>query len=59
LTTIKLTSKELEAILYAIDTTEATFAGWSADEKGTDTIQTLKALARIESKIYNNEGKTK
>lgn len=55
MTTIKLTSKELEAILYAIDTTEATFAGWSAEEKGTDTIQTLKALARIETKIYNNE----
>jgi len=52
--TITLTDKELEAVLWAISLTEASYQGWSAEEKGPETIQDLKALARAESKIYNS-----
>lgn len=51
---IKLTDRELEALLIAIQVFEDSFAGWSPDEMSKETAQDLKALARITRKVESN-----
>lgn len=51
-TTIEITQKELEAIQWAISMAEASYEGWSKEEIGKETIQDLKALARVEKKLW-------
>jgi hypothetical protein len=48
---IKLTDREIEALLLAVQTFEDSFEGWSSDEIGKETKQDLKAIARIVAKI--------
>lgn len=51
-TTIEITQKELEAIQWAILMAEDSYAGWSKEEISKETLQHLKALARVERKLW-------
>lgn len=51
---VELTDKELDAIFWAITLTKDSFDGWSAEDKGPEVIEDLKALARAESKMWMN-----
>ena len=48
---IKVTDRELEALLIAIQVFENSYEGWSPSEMSNETAQDLKAVARIERKI--------
>lgn len=48
---IEITQRELEAMLWAIQMAEDSYAGWSNAEMGKETVQDLKALARVEQKL--------
>ena len=50
--TIQLTDRELEAVLWAIQMAHDSYAGWTNEDKGPETVQDLKALSRVESKIW-------
>lgn len=50
--TITLTAREADALLQGLYISTASYDGWSAEEKGNDTIQDIKAWDRIEKKIY-------
>lgn len=49
--TITLTEREADALMQALYLSTASFDGWSADEKGAEVVQDIKAWDRIESKI--------
>lgn len=50
---VTLTEKELDAVLYALDIAEASFADAKLDgELYPEDIQCLKAWNRIEAKLY-------
>ena len=48
---ITLTSKQVEALLWAIDLTEASFQGWSKEEMGSETVADLLTLKRAYGKL--------
>lgn len=48
---IKVTDRELEALLIAIQVFEDSYAGWSPNEMSDETRKDLQALARISRKI--------
>lgn len=48
---IKLTPRQIEALLMAITITEGSYAGWSKAEMGKETVADLKHLANIEAKL--------
>ena len=52
--TIQLTDRELEAVLWAIQMAQDSYAGWTAEDKGPETVQDLKALARAEARIWDS-----
>ena len=47
--TIELTAKQAQALLWAIDLTEASYEGWSDADKGGEVV---RDLCRLED-IYN------
>lgn len=51
MTTLKLTAKQAEALMWAIELTEASFDGWTNEDKGKETVSDLAALARVYSKL--------
>tara|TARA_R110000803_G_scaffold44132_2_gene93564 strand:- start:5 stop:268 length:264 start_codon:yes stop_codon:yes gene_type:complete len=48
---IYLTNKDISALLWAIDLTEGSFAGWSKEEIGSETVADLLALKRLFAKL--------
>ena len=49
--TITLTAREADALLQGLYISTASYDGWTAEEKGSDTVQDIKAWDRIEKKI--------
>ena len=52
---ITLTAKQMEALFWAIDLTEASFDGWSNEEKGKETNSDLATLKRVYAKLLKAE----
>ena len=50
---LKLTSKQVEALLWAIELTEASYAGWTKDEMGKETVSDLAVLTRVYNKLLD------
>ena len=48
---IRLTPRQIEALLWAIGLTEDSFEGWTNAEKGPETIADLKHLANVQAKL--------
>jgi len=48
---IKLTPRQIESLLWAIQVTEGSYQGWTNAEKGTETIADLKHLLAVEAKL--------
>jgi hypothetical protein len=48
---ISLNSKEMIALLWAIELTEGSFAGWSKEEIGSDSVADLSALKVVYGRI--------
>ena len=48
---ITLNSKEMVALLWAIELTEGSFAGWSKEEIGSDSVADLLALKMVYGRI--------
>jgi hypothetical protein len=48
---IKLTPRQIEAVLWAIQIADASYEGWTNAEKGTETIADLKHLLAVEAKL--------
>lgn len=48
---LKLTAKQVEALLWAIEMTEASYDGWTNADKGKETINDLAVLARVYNKL--------
>lgn len=48
---IKLTNKQAEALLWAIELTKASYDGWTREEMGEDTVSDLSALKRVYDKL--------
>jgi len=52
--TIKLTEKQIAALLYAIDVTEASYQGWTVAElKDSEVYSDLQILKRVTDKLIN------
>jgi hypothetical protein len=49
--TLKLTTKQAEALLWAIDLTQSSFDGWTREDIGKDNLSDLQALARVSANI--------
>jgi hypothetical protein len=49
--TLKLTTKQAEALLWAIDMAHASFDGWTKAEIGKDNVSDLEALSRVSANI--------
>jgi hypothetical protein len=50
---IKLTSRQAEALIWAIELTKSSYDGWSNADKGAETVADLRDLEAIIKKIYN------
>lgn len=50
--TITLTQNQIDQLLWAIDLTEGSYAGWKKDEMGEETYNALQTLKRVEAKLY-------
>jgi hypothetical protein len=48
---IKLTDKQADALAWAITLTEASFDGWTNQEKGKEVVSDLAALNRVFLKL--------
>lgn len=48
---IYLTNKDIVALLWAIELTEGSFAGWSKEEIGSDSVADLVTLKRLFAKL--------
>lgn len=48
---MKLTPRQIEALLWAIDLTNASYDGWTNFEKGPETVADLKHLMNAEAKL--------
>lgn len=44
--TIKLTEKQIEALIWAADLTAASYDGWTKAEMGSETVRDLAVLLR-------------
>lgn len=53
---IELTKRQAEALLWAIELTEASYDGWTAADKGAETVADLKVLANAYNKILEKVG---
>ena len=54
-TTITLTDDQVDALMWAIDLTEASYDGWSNAEKGKETVSDLATLERVYLKLMNGK----
>ena len=48
---IYLTNKDIVALLWAIELTEGSFAGWSKEEIGSDSMADLSALKVVYGRL--------
>lgn len=51
---IKLTPRQVEALLWAISLTESSYDGFTNADKGSETVADLKHLKAIEAKLLTN-----
>ena len=54
-TTITLTDNQVNALMWAIDLTEASYDGWSNADKGKETVSDLATLERVYLKLMNRK----
>lgn len=54
-TTITLTDNQVDALMWAIDLTEASYDGWSNADKGKETVSDLATLERVYLKLMNRK----
>jgi hypothetical protein len=54
-TTITLTDNQVDALMWAIDLTEASYEGWSNADKGKETVSDLATLERVYLKLMNGK----
>jgi hypothetical protein len=59
LVNVTLTKKQAEALLWAIDLTNASYQGWTKEDMGNETNNDLRTLNRAEERLsfvlYGNE----
>ena len=48
---LELTQRQAEVLRWAIYLTEASFDGWSNEDKGADTVRDLAVLRRVYDKL--------
>jgi hypothetical protein len=49
--TVELTEKQIEALLWAIQLTEDSYAGFTSADKGAETCRELATLSRAETTL--------
>ena len=53
MTELKLTEKQVLALMWAIEITESSYDGWTKAEMGKETVSDLATLARVYSKLIS------
>jgi hypothetical protein len=54
---LKLTNRQAEALLWAIELTQSSYDGWSNADKGAETVADLRILGTVYNKLNNTTDK--
>jgi hypothetical protein len=52
---LKLTTRQVQALLWAIELTKARYDGWSNADKGAETVADLRILSTVYGKLLDGE----
>lgn len=56
--TVNLTTNQINQVLWAIELTEDSFEGWTAEEKGAEVVKDLATLKRAYARLCEAIGAT-